>query len=393
MSANPQKLRILPRNERLAWLRLWRSDRVGPITFDHLLRQFGTAERAVAQLPEHARNAGLKHAGACTRAAAERELDAVERLGGRIVAMPEQDYPPMLRRVANAPRMLTILGNAHVLRRPTVAIVGARNASSNGLSQARRLAGELSDAGYLVASGLARGIDTAAHRGALTGGTAAVVAGGADVIYPPENEALHAQIIDMGAVIAEMPVGLKPQGRHFPRRNKIIAGMAVGTVVVEAATRSGSLITAKDAVEIGREVFAVPGSPLDPRSDGANDLIRNGATLARNAADILEVLAPMSENGLNDNARDLLSDPVDALLPPSDDAVFARAVDPSALADVRKTVASLLSPSPTPVDELIRDCQFSAAEVHTVLSEMELAGRAELLAGARVMLIKEPDVF
>ncbi|WP_366656662.1 DNA-processing protein DprA [Fodinicurvata sp. EGI_FJ10296] len=393
MSANPQKLRTLPRNERLAWLRLWRSDRVGPITFDHLLRQFGTAERAVAQLPEHARNAGLKHAGACTRAAAERELDAVERLGGRIVAMPEQDYPPMLRRVANAPRMLTILGNAHVLRRPTVAIVGARNASSNGLSQARRLAGELSDAGYLVASGLARGIDTAAHRGALTGGTAAVVAGGADVIYPPENEALHAQIIDMGAVIAEMPVGLKPQGRHFPRRNKIIAGMAVGTVVVEAATRSGSLITAKDAVEIGREVFAVPGSPLDPRSDGANDLIRNGATLARNAADILEVLAPMSENGLNDNARDLLSDPVDALLPPSDDAVFARAVDPSALADVRKTVASLLSPSPTPVDELIRDCQFSAAEVHTVLSEMELAGRAELLAGARVMLIKEPDVF
>ena len=393
MTATPRKPRTLTRKERVDWLRLWRSDQVGPITFDHMLRQYGTAEQAVRNLPAHAANAGVKQVGVCSRAAAERELDAVERLGGRIIAVPEEDYPPQLRREPHAPRLLTVLGNAHLLRRPTIAIVGARNASSNGLSQARRLAAELAEAGYVVVSGLARGIDTAAHRGALIGGTVAVVAGGADIVYPPENEALHAQIVDMGAIVAEMPVGMKPQGRHFPRRNKIIAGMAVGTVVVEAATRSGSLITAKDAVGMNRDVFAVPGSPLDPRNDGTNSLIRSGAILARNAADIIEELAPMSEIGVNDPLDTVANDAGDTLFPENADADSIEPIDPSMLSEVRHAVATLLSPTPTPVDELIRDCQFSPAEVHTVLSEMELAGRAELVAGARVMLIKEPDVF
>ncbi|MGH7092903.1 MAG: DNA-processing protein DprA, partial [Stellaceae bacterium] len=275
-------------------MRLVRTETVGPVTFYALLRRFGSAGEALAQLPHLPRGGnGGRPVSALPRAEAERELAALDRLGARLVCWGEPDYPALLAEIDDAPPVLSVLGDPELLRRPMVAIVGARNASANGRRIAHDLAAGLGTAGIVVISGMARGIDAAGHAGALDTGSVAVVAGGVDVVYPEENRGLYRALAERGAIVAELPPGTEPQARHFPRRNRIISGMALGIAVVEAAARSGSLITARFALEQGREVFAVPGSPLDPRCRGTNDLLRSGATLTENAGDIVTQLGPL----------------------------------------------------------------------------------------------------
>ncbi|HVG81118.1 MAG TPA: DNA-processing protein DprA [Methylomirabilota bacterium] len=369
--------RDLTPSERLDWLRLIRSENVGPVTFRHLLRRFGSAGAALAALPDLARRGGrAQPLKVHPRAAAERELAELERLSGRLIGFTEPDFPAPLAAVDDSPPLLAMLGQPQVLTRPTVAIVGARNASANGRLIAGTLAREIGAAGYSIASGLARGIDSAAHEAALDTGTVAVVAGGIDVIYPPENEALYRSIATRGAVVAEMPIGTVPQARHFPRRNRLISGLSLGVVVVEAALRSGSLITARFALEQGREVFAVPGSPLDPRSAGANGLIREGALLVESAADVIAALSaqkpPLSTR------EELKFTPAPAADPAEREVAAARPV-----------LLELLSPEPVAVDELLRACPFSPAAVQTALLELELAGRLARHPGNRVSLLAE----
>ena len=369
--------RELTSTERLDWLRLIRSENVGPVTFRHLLRRFGSAAAALAALPDLAKRGGrTQPLKVHPRAAAEREMAELARLNGRLIAFTEPGFPPALAAIDDSPPLLAVLGQDQLLIRPTVAIVGARNASANGRLIAGTLAREIGAAGYAVASGLARGIDSAAHEAALESGTIAVVAGGIDVIYPPENETLYRSISTRGSVIAEMPVGTVPQARHFPRRNRLISGISLGVVVVEAALRSGSLITARFALEQGREVFAVPGSPLDPRSAGANGLIRDGAILVQGAADVIAALAsqkpPLSTG----------EGPGFAAAPAADAAERE-------VAGARPLLLELLSPEPVAVDELLRACPFSPAAVHTALLELELAGRLARHPGNRVSLLAQ----
>jgi DNA processing protein len=363
--------------ERLDWLRLIRTENVGPVTFRHLLRRFGSAAAALAALPDLARRGGrAQPLKVHPKAAAEREMAELERFGGRLIGFTEPDFPAPLAAIDDSPPLLSFKGQAALLARPTLAIVGARNASANGRLIAGRLAREIGAAGYAIASGLARGIDAAAHEAALETGTVAVVAGGLDVIYPPENEALYHAIAERGALIAEMPVGTVPQARHFPRRNRLISGLSLGVVIVEAALRSGSLITARFALEQGREVFAVPGSPLDPRSAGANGLIREGALLVESAADVIAALSaqkpPLS-------ARD---EPRFAAAPAGDPGE-------QEVAAARPVLLELLSPEPVAVDELLRACPFSPAAVQTALLELELAGRLARHPGNRVSLLAQ----
>ncbi len=277
--------------QRLDWLRLWRSENVGPITFGQLLARFGSARAALEAVPELARRGGRRGAiRICSAAEAEREVAATRAAGARLVALCEPDYPRPLAAIPDAPPLLAVKGHAHLFAERTIAIVGARNASAAGVRFARDISRELGQLGFVIASGLARGIDTAAHEGALESGTVAVLAGGIDVVYPAENEGLYGTIVEQGAVIAEQPVGKQPQGRHFPSRNRLISGLSLGVLVVEAALRSGSLITARMALEQNREVFAVPGSPLDPRCRGSNRLIRDGAALIETADHVIEAL-------------------------------------------------------------------------------------------------------
>lgn len=283
--------------ERLDWLQLCRSGGVGPRTFLKLLRRFGSARGGIEALPRLAREAGGEDRWRpCRRDEAEAELAAIEALGCRLIAHGEPDYPERLAEIADPPPVITVCGQAELLPRPSVAIVGARNASANGRMLARHLAHDLAESGLVVISGLARGIDTAAHEGALAGSgpTIAVIASGIDVPYPAENALLMAQIGESGAVLTERPVGAVPQARHFPRRNRLISGLSLGVVVVEAAPQSGSLITARLAAEQGREVMAVPGSPLDPRHRGTNQLLRDGATLIETADDVRAALGPIA---------------------------------------------------------------------------------------------------
>ncbi|GAA0581932.1 DNA-processing protein DprA [Caenispirillum bisanense] len=369
--------RALSTAEKIDWLRLIRSENVGPVTFRRLLERYGTVRAALEALPDLARRGGRsKPVRILPRAEAERELATLERYGVQVVAAVDPAYPPRLRAVEDAPPLLMLIGNAHLLRRPAVAIVGARNASVNGRQFARRLATDLSGQfGLLVVSGLARGIDTAAHEGSLAGGTCAVMAGGPDVVYPPENDRLHAAIAEGGVIVSEHPLGTEPQARHFPRRNRIISGIAAGVVVIEASERSGSLITARLALEQGREVFAVPGSPVDPRCAGPNHLLREGATLVRHAGDVMEVLDPLLRR------RDLQENrgPAGPSAPP--------APPPDIPDTARAAVVGCLGPSPVTVDEVIRECQLSAAVVATILLELELAGRLERQSGNRVSLL------
>jgi DNA processing protein len=362
----------LSESQRRDWLRLIRAENVGPRTFRSLINEFGTAARALSRLPDLARRGGRGSLNIPSEEEAEREMAAAARIGVRFVAFAERDYPPLLRETGDAPPLLAVRGQSGVLTRPAVAIVGSRNASAAGSRFASVLAHDLGEAGFVVVSGLARGIDSAAHRASLECGTVAVLAGGADRIYPPENTELASRIVDNGATVSEMPMNWEPRARDFPRRNRIIAGMALGVVVVEAAERSGSLITARLANEIGREVFAVPGSPIDPRSAGTNRLIRDGATLVTSAADIVEVLAPIM--GRSEAQLGLREPPTGgAEPPPADDELRAR-------------VAALLSPAPVPLDELARASGASAGAVQIVLLELELAGRIERHGGSLVSL-------
>ena len=306
------------------------------------------------------------------RAAAERELAALARLGARLVCWGEPGYPERLAAVEDSPPVLTLLGQGELLAAPIVAVVGARNASANGRRLAHDLAAGLGEAGIVVASGMARGIDAAAHAGALATGSVAVVAGGIDIVYPEENRGLYQALAQQGAVVAELPFGTEPQARHFPRRNRIISGMALGIVVVEAAAKSGSLITARFALEQGREVFAVPGSPLDPRSRGANDLLRNGATLTETADDIVTQLGPLLHGAAPPPRRVAVDRDLPLAAPPP--APPPVAIDDDSGLDL---VLEKLSPTPVAVDELVRQCQLSAAAVATLLLELELAGRIE----------------
>jgi DNA processing protein len=368
----------------LDWLRLSRSESVGPVTFYALLRRFGSAAAALDALPRlSGRNGPVAPA---TRREAEAELAAIDRLGGRLLCWGEPHYPPALAAVDDAPPVLTVLGRAELLLASVVAVVGARNASANGRRLARDLAAGLGEAGLVVVSGMARGIDAAAHLGALDTGTVAVVAGGADIVYPEENRDLYDALAQRGALVAELPLGTEPQARHFPRRNRIISGMALGVVVVEAAAKSGSLITARFALEQGREVFAVPGSPLDPRCRGCNDLLRNGATLTENAGDVLAQLGPLlhgrppppGPRAASDQPRLPLAPEPQPQMP----APRLTMSEDSAL----DLIVEKLSPTPVAVDELVRQCQLSAAAVATLLLELELAGRVERHPGNLVSL-------
>ena len=348
-------------------LRLIRSPGIGPVTYRQLIARFGTAKAALDAVPDLARRGGGRAPRLCTAGEAEREVERVEALGARFLLLGQGLYPTLLARIEDAPPVLIVQGRTALLDAPLVAIVGARNASAAASRFARGLAHELGREGVTVVSGLARGVDTAAHDGALESGTVGVVAGGIDIFYPPENEARQRAIAERGLVVAEMPPGTEPRARHFPYRNRIIAGMSLGTVVVEAAPRSGSLITARLAGEMGREVMAVPGSPLDPRAQGCNQLIRDGATLVQNGADVMEAVAPMQ-------AR--VAEPVER---------FEASVEQPD-AGVSATVEALLGPSAVPVDEIIRLSGVPSGAVQMALLELDLAGRIDRHAGGKVSL-------
>jgi DNA processing protein len=382
-------------------LRLARAEGVGPVTYRRLLERFGSAAAALRALPRLATAGGRASPPQVpTEADAVLEVERTAALGARLLLLGDPDYPPLLAGLDDAPPVLAVLGDVTMLAARAVALVGGRNASVNGRRIAEDLAAELARAGLVVVSGMARGIDAAAHDGALSvgyppvghhvGRTIAVVAGGLDVPYPPEHAELQRRIAAAGAVVTEAPPGTVPQSRHFPRRNRIIAGLVLGVVVVEAAPRSGSLITARLATEAGREVFAVPGSPLDPRSRGANDLIRQGAVLVETAADVLANLPGGLEAGPAPLfARQAAPDgpPGFAEPPPAELEFVDSAPDRAAL---QAQVLDLVGSSPTPVDEVLRRCQFSAPAVMAALLELELAGRIETLPGGRVAALLDP---
>jgi DNA processing protein len=368
--------RQLQHDERIAWLRLARTPNIGPATFAALLRECGGIHEALEAAPILARRGG-KQLKIASAEIAERELDAVNKRHGRIVAVGEPEYPTALAAIDPPPPIITVLGSTdaltNMIEREAIAIVGARNASALGIKFAQTISTDLCSAGFLIASGMARGVDRAAHEAALASGTIAVVAGGADIVYPPENQALYDEILERGAIISEMPLGTRPQARHFPRRNRIISGLSRGVVVVEAAERSGSLITAGYALEQGREVFAVPGSPLDPRAKGSNRLLKEGASLATSAEDVLAALQPML------NGAYLAEDKCEA--PPA-----APIGGLSGIADgsVRELVEEKLSASPVEIDELVRQIGALAPIVLSILLELELAQRLQRHPGARV---------
>jgi DNA processing protein len=364
--------------QRIAWLQLIRSENVGPATFRDLVNHFGSASASLAALPDLAGRSGRKIRIAGI-GEAEREIEALAAVGGRMVAIGEPDYPPWLREIDAAPPLLAMKGDGAALAvRPMVAIVGARNASVAGRKMAQILARDLGREGFVVVSGLARGIDAAAHEAALEACTIAAFAGGLDRLYPPENAELAARIVATGgAHVSEMPLGWEPRARDFPRRNRLVSGMAAGVVVIEAAERSGSLITARLAGTQGRIVFAVPGSPLDPRATGSNRLIKEGAHLVTSVDDITQMLAPMLGRSF--------SPPPDWSEPANDSAFASR--PPPGEGD-RALLLEALGPVPTVIDDLIRYTGLSASVVQVLLIELDLAGRIERHAGQRVALIE-----
>lgn len=364
--------RPLSNRERRDWLRLARAQNVGPVTFAQLLARFGSASAALEQVPRLVRRGGGDAAKLPSDADADSEIEALAKLGGRLIASTEPDYPRGLAALEAPPPIIAALGHEALLGREMIAIVGARNASALGRKLASRLAADLGAAGLVVVSGMARGIDTAAHEGALASGTCAVVAGGIDIVYPPENALLYERIKAQGVIVSEMPFGQPPQARHFPRRNRIISALARGVVVVEAAEGSGSLITANYALEQNREVFAVPGSPLDPRAKGANRLLRQGAVLTETADDVLSILKPILGGTFQEPARGLGDGPT-AVEPT--DAEASR---------IRAAIEEALGPAPVAVDELIRLVGAPAPAVLTVVLELELAGRLGRHPGNRV---------
>ena len=405
MGGEPDRARLTDA-QRFDWLRLVRSENVGPRTFLTLLNKFGGAGAALKALPDLARRGGAaRPIRIATAEEIDRELTAARQVGVRFVALGEPDYPPALRQIDSAPPVLALRGREEALQQPAVAIVGSRNASAVGLTFTERLARGVGRAGYVIVSGLARGIDQRAHIASLETGTIAVLAGGHARPYPPEAIPLIARIAEFGAIISEMPVEWEPRGRDFPRRNRIVSGMALGTVVIEAARSSGSLITAKFAAEQNREVFAVPGSPLDPRAEGANDLLRDGANICARPEDVLSVLEPLRARDpfsvLREEHRHAAAPPWrESRLPGVDfepastigrdeglnGADLPGLVASEAPQSLRARILDLLGPAPISLDELVRAAGAPIHEVRIVLLELDLAGRLEHAGGARVSL-------
>lgn len=378
----------LPETERLARLRLARSVNVGPRTYAHLLDRFGSAGRALEALPSLAATGGKGNYLPFPLGDAEAEVEAGQAAGAQMVLLGEALYPPLLATIDHPPPVLWVIGPAEILKRPAIAIVGARNASALGLRTARNLARGLGAAGHVVVSGLARGIDAAAHDATLGTGTIAVMAGGIDQIYPPEHERLAARIVETGALLSECPMGMEPTSRHFPRRNRLISGLARGVVLIEAAIRSGSLITARYALEQGREAMACPGAPEDPRAGGCNQLIRDGAALIRNVEDIFEALTGPRTLGLAETGREFLFD--DDTFADDHDTADYYAIDDfdaddqagAALAD---QILRLLGSHPIDLDEIARQCGAGPAEFSLAVLELDLAGLIDLLPGGMIV--------
>jgi DNA processing protein len=363
--------------ERIDCLRLIRSENVGPRTFRALVNQFGGAGAALAALPGLARRGGASgSARICTRAEAEREIKVAGAAGVRFLALGEPGYPWRLAMIDDPPPLVAVRGHLAILERPMIGVVGARNASAAGIKLAGRLARELGEAGLAVVSGLARGIDAAAHRASLATGTVAVLAGGHNRIYPPEHVELAGALLANGAAVSEMPFDWEPRAHDFPRRNRLISGLAVGVLVIEAARRSGSLITTRLALEQGREVFAVPGSPLDPRTEGSNSLLKQGATLVTEAEDVIAVLRPILGQPLERSMEE--PEPAPIAPPPP-------AAEPGT--EERGRIVELLGPTPVSIDDLVRLAGRSPAVVRIVLLELEVAGRLQRHGGGLVSLV------
>lgn len=363
-------------DDRVSWLRLLRSRRVGPATFHRLMAEHGTAQAALEALPAVAREAGVEKYQICPEGVVLAELKAARAAGARLLCIGDPDYPADLVQISDAPPVLWAIGNTEILQNPMIALVGARNASSLGMRMARALAGDLGARGYAIVSGLARGIDTAGHLATIETGSVAVMGGGVDVIYPAENAQLAHDLIRTGLRLSEQPMGLVPQARHFPQRNRLISGMAQATIVVEAAAKSGSLITARSALDQGREVLAVPGHPYDARAAGCNMLIRDGAHLVRNAADVIEAL-PQGHDDAPHQTEMPLTPPQ---TPPPDKRSLGET------ADLHGLILNRLGPSPLAEDQLIRDLAAPAHNVSPALVHLELAGRIRRQAGGLLSL-------
>ncbi len=362
-------------NETLDWLRLTRSENVGPKTFFDLIGFYGSVGSVLEAMPELAKRGGKKAIKILSRADAEKEMAEVGKIGATIITLNDKSYPKLLKEIGDPPPVITVRGNLELLNRDAVAVVGARNASLNGCHFASKLAGDLGREGYIVISGLARGIDTSAHRAAVETGTVAVIAGGIDNVYPKENEKLYDEIAEKGAIISELAFGAAPQPKNFPQRNRIISGMTLGTVIVEAAMKSGSLITARLALEQGREVFAVPGHPADPRCHGPNKLIKEGAGLVESAADIIQALKSQRPGLFAEK--------------PEPSFILLSTLLPSvaAVEDARGKVVEILSHAPTAVDDIIRATALPVGIVMTVILELELAGKIQRSTGNKVALV------
>jgi DNA processing protein len=364
--------------EKLNWLRLIRTENIGPITFYKLVENFGSAAEALNALPTLSKKGGRKKPlNPPTLSEVEKELNTLRKLGGNIVCAFESQYPLALGAIDDAPPLLSYLGDINTVRPPCLAMVGARNASLNGRNFAKKLAKELGQEGQIIVSGLARGIDTAAHEGAIETGTIAVVAGGIDVIYPRENQKLYDGIKQRGLILAESPLGMEPIARHFPKRNRIVSGLSAGVIVIEATIKSGSLITARMAAEQGRDVYAVPGYPADPRAQGPNKLIKDGATLVQNAQDILDNLNDFTGGTTMQDNKQILAEQVPS---PANQ-------DEKQVEEIRDALLQNLSQMPSNIDELARTCHVSIPELQVALLELELAGQLQRLPGNRVVLL------
>ncbi|MEM0921947.1 MAG: DNA-processing protein DprA [Pseudomonadota bacterium] len=376
--------------ERRARLRLARSQNVGPRSYAELLRRFGGARRALDALPQLALRGGRRGYVPCPQDQVDREMEAGDALGARLVLLGEPGYPQLLAEIDNPPPALWIKGQMAILSAPAIAIVGARNASALGLRTARRIATEMAEGGHIVVSGLARGVDAAAHQAALPHGTVAVMAGGLDCVYPPEHGNLAQEIVETGALLTECPMGLEPTSRHFPRRNRLISGLSLGVLLIEAAVRSGSLITARYALEQGREAMACPGAAEDPRSGGCNALIREGAALIRHGQDVLEALAAPRARGFAEPGKaflfdadeygdETMRDDYDALSDFDQEEGEGDAV-------LAEQIAQMLGPHPVDPDDLARQCGATPSELSMALLELDLAGRITIHTGGKVAL-------
>ena len=363
----------LTKQEKLDWLRLYRSENVGAITFHRLLKVYGTVQRAIEAVPHLSQRGGRK-IKIFPKDIAEKELDRLEKYGAELICLCEDVFPPLLKNIDSAPPILTAKGDLSFLKKDAIALVGARNASINGKNFAGQIAKELGEAGYITVSGLARGVDTKVHEYSLNTGTIGVIANGIDVVYPHENSGLYKQVSENGALLTEYPFSSRPQARQFPARNRIISGIAKGVVVIEAGRKSGSLITARYALEQGRDVFAVPGSPLDTRNHGSNKLIQDGACLIQKTEDILREINSTSFK-LEENKNSPLKSPNS--FRPCDEVI---------LEEARKEIVQLLGVTPTSVDEIVRETSFPINVILTILIELELVGRIEHFSGNKIAL-------